>query len=82
MFDIFRERRENYASRAALEAAATPTSRATTISTDAIVVAEEVSEAETVAMKERPAMMIMMAIAITYPRMGRTVSNRPITFIS
>jgi len=71
---------EDYASFAALDAAATPTRRATRTRISAIVEAEEVTAAETLAMKPRPARSNMIAIAITYPRIGRTVSIRPMNF--
>jgi len=45
---------------------------------DAMVVADEVSEAETDAMNAMPASMIMTAIAMTYPKIGLTVSSNPI----
>jgi len=54
-----------YTSLEALEAAATPTSKATIISTEAMVVAELVRSAETTAMKPMPERMIMTAMAIT-----------------
>lgn len=46
------------------------------IKTEAIVVAEDVNSEETTAMKPMVARMMMMAIAITYPSTGRTVSRR------
>jgi len=69
-----------YASRAALEAAAIPTSKATMISTEAITPALEVNEALTTAMKPIPAIMIITAIATTYPRIGLTVSSKLMQF--
>jgi hypothetical protein len=54
-----------YASRAALDAAAMPTRSATMMSNDAIVVADDVRSALTVAMNEIPARITIIAIAIT-----------------
>jgi len=49
---------------------AIPTRSATRIKIEAIVVPAEVRDAETVAMKERPAIIRSMAIARTYPKIG------------
>lgn len=50
------------------------------IKTSAIVVAELVSAADVVAMKPIVARINTTAIAMTYPRIGRVVSIRPIQF--
>ena len=60
---------------ATLLAAPMPTRRATRIKTEAIVEAEEVSSAETTAIKLMVARMMITAMAITYPRIGRTASR-------
>jgi hypothetical protein len=54
-----------------------PTSKAMSTSTSAMVVALDTTAADTVAMNPRVASISMIAMAITYPRMGRTVSSKP-----
>jgi len=68
----------DYAPSPALEAAATPTSNPMSTKTSAIVVALDTTAAETTAMKPSVARIKIMAIAITYPSIGRTVSRSPI----
>jgi len=46
-----------------------------------MTVADDVTAALTVAMNASEAMIRIIAMAITYPRMGRTVSRRPIVHV-
>jgi len=71
---------DDYALFAAFDAAATPTRRATNTNISAIVVALVTIAAETTAMKPSVASISMIAIAMTYPRIGRTVSKSPMLF--
>ena len=71
---------EVYLKLAALEADAIPTNNAMRTSISAIVVALVTIAAETVAINARVERIKIIAIAITYPSMGLTVSRSPILF--
>jgi len=77
-----RKRREVYASLACFEATAMPTNSPTTMSMSAIVVAAEVRLALAAAMNPSVARINMIAMAMTYPRIGLTVSIRDISLLN